>query len=34
MKKIVSLMLAVLMMASVLVGCGGGSDASSGGMCK
>ena len=31
MKKIVSLMLAVLMMASVLVGCGGGSDASSGG---
>ena len=31
MKKIVSLMLAVLMMASVLVGCGGGSDTSSGG---
>lgn len=31
MKKIVSLMLAVLMMASVLVGCGGGSDASGGG---
>jgi TRAP transporter TAXI family solute receptor len=31
MKKIVSLMLAVLMMASVLAGCGGGSDAGSGG---